>query len=865
MSLCLCRPTACRRTRRPSCHPRRRIALLAVCALLAAFVPERGAAAAPGPGGFGESEPIRWLQEAALAPRSVSYSGTKTVTVWAQTVRASEVRVYHQAPDRTRLEYLAAGDQPERVVVINGGQQTEFVPGRGRYIEGAAPQTDEDALIRQVLPQLAQNYEVRFAGAERVAGRSARIVDIQGRLPGRPRLRLWLDVETRLILRLERYGPAGALRETSAFLSVQLNPALSADLFIVSPPAGAQVQARPPQTPSRSAALTIEEISRRVGFIPQLPGYLPSGYQFVRSNVVAIHGTPTATFDFSDGVATITLFESRGAQVGAAGGQAVRIGAFDGTVQARGLATVVHWNTNGISMTLVGDVASTELVRVGRSVPPAGSSAAPPLPSGATTAAGAAALRSWAGRAGGWLRATLAPGVAEAAMPADRLSADSPATMTLTAAKAPPPGDWPDVPPVPVSPYITNDTHPIGPGIHGEETRIWQAFVDQGLAPVVVKVTVASDGVSKLADGRLSRLAWIWFVYGMDRAPAPGAAVRAASGTARALAAVAAHTDPRVDRITLSGYYQMPGRFDGRRTDATFTASLSAARLLALPAGGDARAALEAAGYVWLAPELLEGALVPRLPLAHDPHLPAGVRAAVLPGDRTYEAGERFQGTLLQQILDTKVRLEGLLFGAESGGMLWRGNPRRREIALTFDDGPSPLTTPLLLAVLRRYGARVTFFVIGQHARAYPYLVGEMVADGHEVGNHTFHHPNMATLGDAVADSEIATASGVIDHAAGRPASWFRPPGGDYTDGVAANARRHGLGMAMWTANSGDWSLPPSRIVIDRVLARAEPGAIVLLHGTTLNTVRALPSIIVELRRRGYALVTISQLAHDAE
>ena len=834
------RRTAAWRTRRPSCHRSRRIALLAVCALLSAFAPGRAALAAPAFGAPGEAEPIRWLQDAALAPRSVSYAGTKTVTVWAQTVRASEVRIYHQAPDHTRLEYLAAGDQPERVVVINGGRQIEFVPGRGRYVEGPAPQTDEDALIRQFLPQLAQNYEVRFAGEERVAGRPARIVDIQGRLPGRPRLRLWIDVETRLILRLERYGPGGALRETSAFLSVQLTPVLSGDLFIVSPPAGAQVQTRASQPPQ--GALTIEEISRRVGFIPQLPAYLPPGYQFIRSNVAMIRDTPTAAFVFSDGVATITLFESRGAQVGAAGGQPVRIGASDGTVQARGLATVVHWNTNGISMTLVGDVASTELLRVGRSVPPAGSSVAPEVPSGT------AASQSWAGRTFGWLRAALAPAVAEAAPPAT----------------APPPG-WPDVPPVPVSPYITNDTHPIGPGIHGEEVRIWQAFVDAGLAPVVVKVTVASDGVTKLPDGRLARLAWIWFVYGMDRAGTPDAMVREAAGTARALAAVAAQADPRVDRITLSGYYQLPGRFDGRRTDATFTAFLSTARLLALADGGDPRAALEAAGRLWLAPELLEGGLVPRLPMAHDPHLPAGVRAPILPGDRTYEAAERFQGTLLQQIVDTKVRLEGLLFGAESGGMLWRGNPRRREIALTFDDGPSPLTTPLMLAVLRRYGAHATFFVIGQHARAYPYLVSEMVAEGDEVGNHTFHHPNMTTLADPVADSEIAAAAAVIDGVAGRPAAWFRPPGGDYTTGVAADARRYRLGMAMWTSNSGDWALPSYRIVIDRVLARAEPGAIILMHSTTLNTVRALPAILVELRRRGYALVTVSQLAHDAE
>jgi chitin deacetylase len=83
--------------------------------------------------------------------------------------------------------------------------------------------------------------------------------------------------------------------------------------------------------------------------------------------------------------------------------------------------------------------------------------------------------------------------------------------------------------------------------------------------------------------------------------------------------------------------------------------------------------------------------------------------------------------------------------------------------------------------------------------------------------------------------------------------------------GVTASARRLGLGLAMWTTNSGDWTQPPPRIVVERVLARAESGAIVLMHNGTLNTVRALPAIIVELRRRGYALVTVSELARDAE
>ena len=156
--------------------------------------------------------------------------------------------------------------------------------------------------------------------------------------------------------------------------------------------------------------------------------------------------------------------------------------------------------------------------------------------------------------------------------------------------------------------------------------------------------------------------------------------------------------------------------------------------------------------------------------------------------------------------------------------------------------------------------------MIGEHARAYPYLLAEMAADGDEIGDHTYHHPNLSSVDDATVDQEIGVGAAVIRAAVpNRPPAWFRPPGGDYTTAVVAAAHRQGLGLAMWTENSGDWALPPANIVAQRVMARAEPGAVILLHNGTLNTVRALPDIIVNLQRRGYRLVTLSQLARDSE
>ncbi len=823
---------------------RRGIATLAICVLGWGLL---GPTSGPvwGQAGAGGT-PLAWLRSAATAPRRVNYQGTKTVTVWAGTVQASQVRVYHQAPDQTRLEYLAAGNQPERIVVIAGRAETDFIPSTNQFVRRQAPAADEEGLTRQVLPQILENYDVRFEGAETVAGRPTRIIDVRSKFPGRPHLRIWVDTQSRLILRFERYGPAGALREASAFLSIQLNPALSPDLFTVTPPPGAQVQTRPPGGPG-GGRLTMEQIAQRVGFFPQMPAYLPAGYRLAGSRVSNIRGAPTAAFAFTDGISTLTLFESRGAIAPPVSGRKVRVGSSEGTVVPRGVATLLHWNSGGISFTLVGDVSQDELVRVGASVPGGGASRSLP----GLAAAGGAVDLPMRGGAGAWLAARLRLPAAEAAW------------------GVPPQG----VPAVPVSPYITNDTHPIGPGIRAEEEAIWQALESRGLTPFVVKVTVASDGVTTLPDGRLARLAWIWFVYGMNRQGGGAAALREVRESARVLSVTALEADPRVNRVVLSGYYHKSGRFDGRRTDVTFSARLYRDRLLGAPpaqpapARGDPAGVLARAGDVWYSQDLLAGTLTARAPVPHDPHLPLGMRppGPAPAGDRSVESAERFQGTVLERFLETKDRLAGLFFGMGSRGRLWRGNPRLREVALTFDDGPSPLATPLVLAILHRYGVPGTFFVIGDHARAYPYLVAEMAADGHDVGDHTFHHPNMATLdGDTVAQ-EIRTTAAVIRETAGQPPRWFRPPGGNYTVEVAAAVRRAGLRLVMWTANSGDWALPPAKTVADRVLIRAEPGSIVLMHSTTLNTVQALPRIIIELRRRGYTLVTVSQLARDAE
>jgi peptidoglycan/xylan/chitin deacetylase (PgdA/CDA1 family)/negative regulator of sigma E activity len=801
----------------------RQAAVLVFCALVTSTPPADALSRVlqPTPAQNGEAA-LSWLRSGATAPRRVSYEGIKSITVWGGQVEASQVQIYHAAPDMTRLEYFPAGAQPKRIVVIKGRILMEYSPARHEIIERPAPEADEERLTRDVLPRILSSYNVSFGGMESVAGRPVRVINVEGKMAGRPSLRIWIDRERRLILRFERYKPDGTLQESSTFLSIQYDPTFTADLFTVPAPQGTQVQQQ-----GRPRNLSLEEIARRVGFTPQVPSRVPSGFQLTRAVVRQVQGQPTAVFVYSDGVSSLTLFESRGAKAGPRG-RAVRIGPVEGVITSRGALTVVHWNARGISYTLVGDLPQDDLVQVASSVPQVSGFVHPWL-------AGAAAAITALGR-------VPAAEAAEAGTP--------PA----------PPSVFP-----PVSPYITNDTHPTGYGLVIEEMRVWRALEKAGLAPIVVKVAVASDGVAGFSDGQEGRLAWIWFVYGMDWAGGADAIVREVQERARSLAATAFQTNPRIDQVVLTGQYQRRGPFDVRRTDVTFTARLHREVWAIEPEDLDAGLALAQAGDVWYSPDLQAGDLVVRHPRVHEPRrAPRGYRPVAVPGDRSVEAAERFQGSILQRLVETKRRLDGILFGVESGGRLWRGNPRRREIALTFDDGPNPVATPLLLGVLRRYNVRATFFVVGERAAPYPYLVKQMAAEGHEVGDHSFHHPRLTTVDASTVRAEIARTAETLRPLAGR-VRWFRPPGGDYDLSVVDAARESGMGLAMWTVNSRDWAPATPKALVDRVLARAEPGAIVLMHDGTLATVRALPAIIAELRQRGYELVTLSDLARGAE
>ncbi|WOH69927.1 chitooligosaccharide deacetylase NodB [Bradyrhizobium sp. BWA-3-5] len=197
-----------------------------------------------------------------------------------------------------------------------------------------------------------------------------------------------------------------------------------------------------------------------------------------------------------------------------------------------------------------------------------------------------------------------------------------------------------------------------------------------------------------------------------------------------------------------------------------------------------------------------------------------------------------------------------------------------RNVYLTFDDGPNPLCTPDVLDVLAEHRVPATFFVIGAYAVDQPKLIRRMIAEGHEVANHTMNHPDLSRCESAEVQHEILTASSAISMACPQASvRHMRAPYGVWTEEALAISAKAGLAALHWSVDPRDWSRPGVDAIIDTVLASLRPGAIVLLHdgcppdeagrgthaGLRDQTLKALSRLIPAIHDRGFAIRSLPQ------
>lgn len=188
--------------------------------------------------------------------------------------------------------------------------------------------------------------------------------------------------------------------------------------------------------------------------------------------------------------------------------------------------------------------------------------------------------------------------------------------------------------------------------------------------------------------------------------------------------------------------------------------------------------------------------------------------------------------------------------------------PHPKLIALTFDDGPYPVFTPLLLEQLHRLNVPATFFLIGRDAREWPGLTRRIAAAGDEIGDHTLTHPDLDRETDARVAAEILGGRDALWSLAHDPAirSYMRPPHGRYDEATIRVAQRLGYTMILWNDDAGDWRTLTPQAISSHLTEHASAPDIVLLHSGKLATVEALPEVVARFRSAGYRFVTVGQL-----
>jgi peptidoglycan-N-acetylglucosamine deacetylase len=192
---------------------------------------------------------------------------------------------------------------------------------------------------------------------------------------------------------------------------------------------------------------------------------------------------------------------------------------------------------------------------------------------------------------------------------------------------------------------------------------------------------------------------------------------------------------------------------------------------------------------------------------------------------------------------------------------------RPRLIALTFDDGPYPIYTPMLLDMLHDLGVPATFFLIGRDAQEWPEITRRIEADGDEIADHTYSHPNLDQESSDAVKHEILEGRDVLWALSHDPAvrEYMRPPHGRYTERTLRIAQELGYSVVLWTDDSGDWRTLTVPQLEHHLVAHATAPEIVLLHSGKLATIQALPYVVERFKKAGYRFVTVGELLKEVQ
>ena len=204
---------------------------------------------------------------------------------------------------------------------------------------------------------------------------------------------------------------------------------------------------------------------------------------------------------------------------------------------------------------------------------------------------------------------------------------------------------------------------------------------------------------------------------------------------------------------------------------------------------------------------------------------------------------------------------------------VYRVDTKEKVVALTFDDGPSPVWTPQILDELEKAGVKATFFMVGKHVERYPEIARRVAREGHDIENHGYDHKVMLYYKTDELRKEIDDTEKVIEDVTGQTTRYFRPPKAWLTDAEKQKIREMGYSVVLWSLNSKDWVTFHDKQITSYILGHIRPGDIILFHdsggvfstegGDRSQTVKTIPRLARKLKERGYRFVTLSELLNN--
>ena len=237
------------------------------------------------------------------------------------------------------------------------------------------------------------------------------------------------------------------------------------------------------------------------------------------------------------------------------------------------------------------------------------------------------------------------------------------------------------------------------------------------------------------------------------------------------------------------------------------------------------------------------------------------VKKAELPPAKKTEKTRSTAKTHSAKPVSEPVRKPRPFVAKTPGHRVSQVNVPGKYVAITFDDGPSANYTPKVLDILKKHGARATFFVLGENAARNKGILARAVAEGHEIANHTYSHIKMTASGRQTIVDELERTSAIIKDATGFYPTAMRPPYGAINSNLVDMVyNTYGMHAVLWDVDTRDWQHPGVGKVVDRAVEKAQPGSIILLHDIHASTLAAVEQIVTGLQARGFKLVTVSQL-----